>query len=100
VASIIEPGLHFDAVVLSRGIIFLHRLQHVNLNLRRISVFLNITDDLDGAVASEFPVPTLEYSSERTLTEWCQDFVHGRDVFAELVLQMTVLWKSKKKGKK
>ena len=99
VASVIEPSLHFDAVELSSRVVLLHRLQHVNLKLRRVPVFLNVADDLDGAVASELTIPALEHPSERAFAERCQDFVHGRDVFAELVLQVSVLRRLRRRVK-
>ena len=99
VASVVEPSLHFDAVELSIWVVLLHRLQHVNLNLRRVPIFLNVANDLDGAVASELPIPALKHPSESAFPERCQDFVHGRDAFAELVLQVSVLWRLRQRVK-
>lgn len=90
-APVVKPTLHFDAVELSRRVVSLHRLQNVNFNLRRVAVFLNVADDLDGAVAAEFPVPALKHAAERTLPEWREDLINRRDVFAELVLVVSIL---------
>lgn len=52
----------------ARLVVLGKRAQHIDLNDRSISVFLNIANDLNGHILLNFPIPALQHPTECSCT--------------------------------